>query len=779
MTTTMAAPSSPSPAPPPDPPSTSSQPSKPGALRERWLAAVSRLTLMVWMRVAEFVAALGAVAVVVPIYGACFGGTTYLTPMLGAVLVAAVALIASVRLQFWGRAAVIAAGVLVTAILVLLPTFQSALPTAATWEELQAGVAGGWLRLLTSTRPVDPTPAVLLTPALLTYWCAWSAGAACLRGKRTAGPVLPGLIALVLALVVGGSAVTTSFLLVGAWLVLAVTALLTGANRIADGGLRISAQAAEAVGLDLPAAQRRSLSGRLVLGVPVALVIVAVGVAGAATLPIARGTERFDVRELIPQPIEPQQALSPLSAVQNQLLNPGDQLFTVVGLPAQVDRVRVATLSRYDGRLFTDDEPFQPAGSQLPGDGLAAAGSVVTIRVNIDRPALGGYVPTVGTPMGATGKGLGYAAGSGTLITTTGATATSYEFTARVPDSGPPAGAALETAVDPKYTALPSSPADPAGLADKARRVVGTSTGLAAAVTLATSLQELPYSTGARAGHSYGVLGLVLTGWPETAQPPETSFAEQRAAALVLMARALGIPARVAVGYLVERSDGAAGGSVDVRTGTATAWAEVPVRGFGWFPLDVVTRTDVVTESTETVGPPEVAAITVLPTTSGDSGTAAPTAAAASVGRTVWVALALAAAILLVPVLLVLGEKQRRRWSRRRASTPAARVAGAWRDVEDRLVERGLTVRASSSPLEVAHSGPEVTGEAIGSVAVLASTALYAPEEPTAEFADNAWKLARQARRQLGAGLPWWRRLEMSIDPRPLFGRRLVRGRHR
>lgn len=298
-------------------------------------------------------------------------------------------------------------------------------------------------------------------------------------------------------------------------------------------------------------------------------------------------------------------------------------------------------------------------------------------------------------------------------------------------------------------------------------------------MTLAESLQQLPYSTGARAGHSYGVLGLVLTGWPETAQPPETSFSEQRAAAFVLMARSLGIPARVAVGYLVERPDGEAGGPVTVRTGTATAWPEVPVQGYGWLPLDVVTRTDVITESTETVGPPEVAAITVLPTSGGASGTAAPAAAAASVGRTIWVALALAGAILLVPVLLVVGEKQRRRWSRRRSHTPAAQVAGAWREVEDRLVERGLTVRASSSALEVANSGPEVPGQAIGSIAVLASTALYAPEEPTAEVADNAWKLARQARRELGAGLPWWRRLEMSVNPRPLFGRRLVRGRHR
>jgi transglutaminase-like putative cysteine protease len=60
----------------------------------------------------------------------------------------------------------------------------------------------------------------------------------------------------------------------------------------------------------------------------------------------------------------------------------------------------------------------------------------------------------------------------------------------------------------------------------------------------------------------------------------QEGYCEHYASSMVLMARSLGIPARVAVGYAPTASDG--DGQYTVREANAHAWAEVYFPGYGW-----------------------------------------------------------------------------------------------------------------------------------------------------------------------------------------------------
>jgi Domain of unknown function (DUF4129) len=132
--------------------------------------------------------------------------------------------------------------------------------------------------------------------------------------------------------------------------------------------------------------------------------------------------------------------------------------------------------------------------------------------------------------------------------------------------------------------------------------------------------------------------------------------------------------------------------------------------------------------------------------------------------------------MLLAAVPLVsAGVKLGRRYRRRLAGEPSARVVGAWRETVDRLTEHGLAVGESQTTVEVARQATARFKGAALSVAPLATmvaVAVFAPAPPTDDTARRAWDLERSARRELGSagglvGRPW-----SLFDPRPLVRRR-------
>jgi hypothetical protein len=71
----------------------------------------------------------------------------------------------------------------------------------------------------------------------------------------------------------------------------------------------------------------------------------------------------------------------------------------------------------------------------------------------------------------------------------------------------------------------------------------------------------------------------------------QAGYCSQFATAMAVMARHVGLPARVAVGYLPGAFDPMAG-AYKVRSGDAHAWVEVHMRANGWVPFDPTPRPD-------------------------------------------------------------------------------------------------------------------------------------------------------------------------------------------
>jgi hypothetical protein len=190
------------------------------------------------------------------------------------------------------------------------------------------------------------------------------------------------------------------------------------------------------------------------------------------------------------------------------------------------------------------------------------------------------------------------------------------------------------------------------------------------------------------------------------------------ASTMAVMARQLGIPARVAVGFTAGTRD--AKGRMVVTLHDAHSWPELYFEGAGWVAFEP-------TPGSRTGSPPPWARAAVAPIGGGSDATAVPTPAAtggtgvnprvrapesfnnakkATSGSqsvfqrlnlpkvpTVVVLIALLAGLVPSATRLVV---RRRRW--RGARTPADTVAAAWAELRDTLVDYGYLWRPSDSP---------------------------------------------------------------------------------
>lgn len=245
-------------------------------------------------------------------------------------------------------------------------------------------------------------------------------------------------------------------------------------------------------------------------------------------------------------------------------------------------------------------------------------------------------------------------------------------------------------------------------------------------------------------------------------------YCVQFASAMTLMARARGIPARVASGFLPGTFEG------DTRTVVAAdahAWPELYLTGVGWLrfeptpgerssrppayavpgasaaptPTDGTTTTpSVVTPTPDTQGRPE---------RDPDAGApAADPGAARSGGGGRWAgtltALLLAAAVLLLtPAAALLAH--RRRLSA--AGTDAARVEAHWARLRSRLSDLGLrpppgaTLRDQHDWYrQAAVLGPEAD-RALRRVVAAVEDAWYAPPHPLPDIAEDTARVAAEA----------------------------------
>ncbi|WP_426592497.1 transglutaminase-like domain-containing protein [Cellulomonas sp. McL0617] len=655
-------------------------------------------------------------------------------------------------------------------------------PTLDTGTALARGVASTWKQVLTLQPPIGTSGTLLVAMYALAFVGAAVAVAVTLRARRPAvgasAAVVP-IVAVVGAIVLGTRNPSVSPTLTGT--VLAVVLLPWAAWR--SGGLRV----------------QRVVSTAMLL-----VVAAAAGTFGAPA--VVASSERFVVRDQIVPPFDPRDYPSPLSAFREFVKQDADTpLFTVSGLPAGA-RVRLATMDRYDGVVWNvaGDGSAEASGEfRRVGDVIetSARGKPATVKFTIDD--LGGvWLPTVGQATSfdvgdsTAAGGLRYNDATGAAVVTGGIHhGLSYDVDAVVPpviDAATTVGRA--PASDVAQPALSSVPDLVSVTAADVARDAGSPVQIATALSDWLSKQGF-FSHGivdagdyaSLSGHGADRITSLLGG------DVMVGDGEQYAAALALMARSMGLPARVVLGFVpgsAAAGEKAADGSVTVTGKDIQAWVEIPFQGYGWIPFDPTpppeqtpqeNNKDKQTEPNPQVvqpPPPPPAAVNAPDEDTEQPQTDDPAPDTSSVPlwlRVTQVAgvAAIPLAVLAAPFVVIVVLKVRRRRRRRRSADLVARVAGGWDEVLDvardlrhptgGLATRNESARAIAASFEDVADGAVVASR-VGALARSADRAVFSPATPSPEQAAAYWADVQVAVEAMTHSVGWRRRFRARLS---------------
>jgi transglutaminase-like putative cysteine protease len=300
------------------------------------------------------------------------------------------------------------------------------------------------------------------------------------------------------------------------------------------------------------------------------------------------------------------------------------------------------------------------------------------------------------------------------------------------------------------YLYFPSGPHGE--LATLARQITS---GAKTPYQMATKLQDYFLDSG-KFSYSLSVnLPSGIRGLTEFLYSTHTGYCQQFAFAMAGLARLVGIPSRIAVGYTAGTNEGK--GTWKVTTGDAHAWPELYFNGMGWLRFEP-TPGGATGQGTATVpqyasggSPPQYGTEpTTVPTTpvtgklgrgasanlfrlhhpdTGTGGAAGPISSGGSIVSWVLLALAIVAALALIAPLAARWLIRRRRL---RAAGDAALAHAAWRELRDDLADYGLTCRPSESPraaaarIGAALELDQAASEALGRIVTAEERARYA-----------------------------------------------------
>ncbi|MFJ4166363.1 transglutaminaseTgpA domain-containing protein [Microbacterium sp. NPDC089698] len=380
--------------------------------------------------------------------------------------------------------------------------------------------------------------------------------------------------------------------------------------------------------------------------------------------------------------------------------------------------LRIATLTRFDGSTWQPDRPATVPLSQGFGDVAAPDGVAVHKTKTTIRTAgiSGSWLPVPYQATAVRGEnGSWNAAADNRTVIAANADAADQNYSIDT--------AVLQPTLD-QIRASTSSGADvpadlralpakmPAIIADSAHEVVGGAT---------TDYDKLiALQTWFRAGFRYSLQTPVDDGFDGTNVDAVARFLTVRegycvhfAGAFALMARSLGMPTRIVVGYLPgtatdRRSDD---GKVvyEVSTDQLHSWPEVYFAGIGWVPFEPTATRGIPTafteDSTSAGGSTAPSAgATPAPTSTGAAkdpknldvpnagatGASKPTALQAM--PIVWTVLGVLA-VLLIPALI-----RRLQTARRRAAARRGDAVAAWTELRATLQDLGLPASSAESP---------------------------------------------------------------------------------
>jgi transglutaminase-like putative cysteine protease len=487
--------------------------------------------------------------------------------------------------------------------------------------------------------------------------------------------------------------------------------------------------------------------------------VLATTLAALTLLTFVLPANGFEPRKLVTPPVTDLALSNPLPQLASWAAQGETELFRLRGPEVPV---RLVTLSRYSGASWEAASTYGPLGVVDAPD-LPTGGKFQDASVDLRITGLKGeWLPGVGKPQAVSLSDAMVDPDTGSLVVAEGLR-TGLSYTVRgVVET--PADTDLAEAQVPssatKYTALPRLPFTLADYARQATQNARTPYEKAVALEQVVRLNRRPDAE-APVGSSYARLETFLFG-AAGESGAGAGTAEQFASAFAVLARAVGLPTRVVVGFQPVPEQN---GERIVRAADATAWPEVYFSGWGWVAFDPVSgngsgpsaasKREVLNRLASTTAKPAPTSLPsvpplVQPTAVRSDQVAAPEAPE---GFPFWV---------FTPVLLLVGLYVAR--TSRRVRLRAAGPVGAWHEVLDALQLAGLRPKPSRTVPDVAREW----GEAGAQLAVLVDQAAFAPQPIPGE---NSWRLARQVKKAVRRKASWWRRVVWAIDPRPLFRR--------
>jgi transglutaminase-like putative cysteine protease len=719
-----------------------------------------------------------AAAMFAPVFGSL---RTFAVPTVaataGALIVSLLAGRRNLALRWTLVVSVLAAALFVSYTVLVGSLAFGVVPGADTLSGLRRGIGDGFAQMLDGSFPLgeDTLPLVFVT---LCTWAATAAAAELVRRTRLASAPIVAPIALAgLAMPVVAPDQPPAAWHIGA--LLAICLVLVLVRAVPDPKTTGTVIGAKVEGL-AEFHSRSLLSARLSLGLPIiALVAVLAPVLGA----LATTRDPVDPRELRDEVVESVRVADPLGEYKRIAgQTPARPAFQVriEGATAQeVARVAIVRLDSYDGVRFGTTDRYEPVGSWLvPAADRPTVGRDITLQfsnTDLDAP----WLPTGAVPLRTDLRGVSYAPSSGDLLASGTVKGLSYDVRARLvaPTLGElaTAGVDLSPEADP-YRSLPG------GLPPSLGRVASEATQGAANPAEALDKLTTFLRTGfaldatAPAGHTAGRLEQFL-------RVDRRGSPEQFAAAFAVMARTLGYPTRVVVGYKLTANDAGQSRALEfVTSASYHAWVEVRFNGLGWVAYDP-------TPATGTTAPPTPGATTGSPDTVTPSGGAeqrtprelGPSEAdLADLDGSGWlrtaaiVAAVVGGAALVVALVVgsIVGAKAFRRRRRRRRASTADRVIGAWDEVVDRLVELHVPISTSMTPRDITA----LTRARYGTAATLplsflvpdVGRAVFGPTPPGEELAERAWERALEFEQNLALTLNRRQRWQARLSLRSL-----------
>jgi transglutaminase-like putative cysteine protease len=640
------------------------------------------------------------------------------------------------------------------------------LPNGLVFSGIWQGLTHGWWQVLATVPPADATAPLLTGVSLLTWLAALLAAEAALRVDSALLPPLAPLAVFVLGLMAGASGPGSDLPEASAIAALVLLLML----------VRAAAGSAEH--------WRR----RVAVGVPLVTGVVVASTLLGPRLPYAHVRAPFDPRTLVNPAHQVASAIDPLDQAEAWMAKPRTKLFDVA--MAGTGDLRLVALDGFDGHDWLSTAQYVPTGSRVPEapaapDATNVATETVTQRfvlTGIDGP----WLPALTRPATVTGTAVDVDLADGQLLSGKSVTAgTAYTVVSKVPQYTQAQLRAANPATDAVAKAALGLPAGlpPVVTATARAATQGSGFPYQQAARLADYLRQTEtYDLTAPTGHTYGHIAYFLgTSHRGSSEPYAVAFA--------LMARTLGLPARVVVGFRPGARDasGPGSGAWSITGADVLVWPEVDFAGLGWVPFYPTPDTTGAAgaqqlaagesgqrqriDRTLSAAPlPKIAPVTGRPPAAARNAGSAGVPVLLWLGPSLGVVAAAACAYLLAAAL-----RPRRRLRRlRQAPAAADAVAGAWLATVDRLRLVGLDRVTAQTSSEVARYGTDRLGgemePALAKLATLADQVAFSGQPPDPSAPATAWQLYDGIHQRIGAVVPWRTRLGHRLRPRNVLG---------